>query len=483
MSIFRTQIENETAMGRTDLNKVSENILIPILAEVYGYKNLRNLNAELENYPGIDLEGELFIGDEITKVAFQITATPNTKKIKKTLKKFVDYNLYKKYDRLIIYILVEKQKSYSGKGYDEIIQSKFTFDKDKDILDYRDILKEISNFPIERCHKIEKILEANFGKLNISSFQPKPSSRNESVYLNLLELSFPTKIYVAQLDINREKIIKQSWSEEYKIKLKNNSSTRNVVKAAIEQQKLNLGSDYKCYEGNLITFHNLTDNNSPLLNLVDRQTIKTYNSRDFYEIDENYNRVFKSLLGHCLQEKLRHQQVYWQHQVKLFIFSGVNGQPKREEKWKRKKKSERTVYEQVYKKKNPEEISHHKHLAFSTQYIRFGQNWYLLIKPTWFFSFNGYKKSFYSKDRLDWIKKQERNKQVGNHLHFIIDFLKSEVSSDLFISRQAYPYLSFGNLVDFDCAPALEDSEWLPKKAQEENRQNNLEQLALDLDV
>lgn len=127
MSIFTTQIKNETATGRTDLNKVSETILIPIFTEVYGYKNLKNLNADLENYPGIDLEGEIFIGDEITKVAFQITGTANTKKIKKTLKKFIEYEIYQKYDRLIVYILVEKQKSYSGSGYDEIIQSKFIF--------------------------------------------------------------------------------------------------------------------------------------------------------------------------------------------------------------------------------------------------------------------------------------------------------------------------------------------------------------------
>ncbi len=34
MSLFVTEIKGGTAMGKTDLNKVAENILIPIIAEV-----------------------------------------------------------------------------------------------------------------------------------------------------------------------------------------------------------------------------------------------------------------------------------------------------------------------------------------------------------------------------------------------------------------------------------------------------------------
>ncbi len=99
-------------MTRTDINKVAETLLIPLFSEVYGYTHLQNLNyTEGSNYPGIDL------GDETARVAFQITSTSNSEKIKKTLRKFVEYKLYEKYDSLIIYILTEKQQSYSGKGY------------------------------------------------------------------------------------------------------------------------------------------------------------------------------------------------------------------------------------------------------------------------------------------------------------------------------------------------------------------------------
>ncbi|MEQ9238893.1 MAG: SMEK domain-containing protein [Coleofasciculus sp. E2-BRE-01] len=159
MSSFVTQVKGATAMTRTDINKVAETLLIPLFSEVYGYTDLQNLNdTEGSNYPGIDL------GDERARVAFQITSTSNSEKIKKTLRKFVEYKFYEKYDRLIIYILTEKQQSYFGRGYEEIIQNKFTFDKGKDIWDYRDILKAVANLQVNQVRRIEAILEENFGE-------------------------------------------------------------------------------------------------------------------------------------------------------------------------------------------------------------------------------------------------------------------------------------------------------------------------------
>jgi HEAT repeat protein len=160
MTAFVLRVRSAAALGKTDINKVSETILIPLFREVYGYTNLKNLNnTEGDNYPGIDL------GDEIARVALQITSTSSSKKVKETLRKFVDYEFYKKYDKLIIYILTEKQNSYSGKGYKEIIQGKFNFDKDADIIDYRDILSEIRNFQSDRARKVESLLKENFGYL------------------------------------------------------------------------------------------------------------------------------------------------------------------------------------------------------------------------------------------------------------------------------------------------------------------------------
>lgn len=157
LSFFVTEVKGATAMGRADINRVSEVVLIPLLSKVFGYSSLANLNyTEQANYPGIDL------GDAAARVAFQITSTSNSTKVKETLAKFVSYELYKQYDRLLIYNLTEKQGSYSGDGFDEIIKGKFDFDKDADIIDYRDVLRVVSSFQIDDALEILRILEANF---------------------------------------------------------------------------------------------------------------------------------------------------------------------------------------------------------------------------------------------------------------------------------------------------------------------------------
>ena len=161
MSRFVAEVKGSTAMNWTDINLIAENVLIPLFSEIYGHTELKSLNtSENPNFPAIDL------GDKTTRIAYQITSTPTSTKIKSTLKKFVDNELYNEYDHLIIYILTEKQNSYQGRGFAEIIDGKFTFDKDNDIRDYQDLLREISNFPMEKLQKIEELLEQQFGAKN-----------------------------------------------------------------------------------------------------------------------------------------------------------------------------------------------------------------------------------------------------------------------------------------------------------------------------
>ena len=159
MSRFVREVQGSAAMGQFDMHSVSETFLVSLLKQVYGLDALRNLNTdEHVNYPAIDL------GDEQAKVAFQVTADPSSDKIKKTLRRFVDHKLYESYDHLRFYILTEKQQSYSGKGFNEIVAGKFSFDPAKDVLDYRDILSRISSFQLDKLKPIIELLEDNFGE-------------------------------------------------------------------------------------------------------------------------------------------------------------------------------------------------------------------------------------------------------------------------------------------------------------------------------
>jgi tetratricopeptide (TPR) repeat protein len=175
-SIFVTEIRGAIAMNRTDLNLVAEQVLLPVFSIVFSCSRLQNLNhTQYSMFPAIDL------GDEEARIAFQVTATNTSDKITDTLAKFVKYELYKKYDRLIIYILTQKRNSYSSKQFQEIHKDNFRFDKDRDILDYRDLLKAISSFPLQKVAQIKDVLEQNLASNppNVFSGLPQRELQNE----------------------------------------------------------------------------------------------------------------------------------------------------------------------------------------------------------------------------------------------------------------------------------------------------------------
>lgn len=156
-SLFVMWVKAFNAMNRTDINRVAQNVLVPILAEIYGYSELRNLDiGSTGNFPGIDL------ADDTARVTIQVTATPRLAKVKHTLEQFLldrkefDPPLVKRYDRVIVYILTERQTTYSQSRIDKLLADRFAFDASKDVWDYHTLLGDIQGLPL--CKK-EAILD------------------------------------------------------------------------------------------------------------------------------------------------------------------------------------------------------------------------------------------------------------------------------------------------------------------------------------
>src|SRR5690606_25809502 len=102
------------------------------------------------------------LADDEARIAIQVTATPDSEKVKETLRTFVGHGLHEKYDRLIIYILTEKQLTYSGSGFAEILDGKLVFNKDKDIWDFREFLSAANGLTFNSALRVEHILEGHF---------------------------------------------------------------------------------------------------------------------------------------------------------------------------------------------------------------------------------------------------------------------------------------------------------------------------------
>lgn len=129
---------------------MSENFYADLLNIVYGYQ-LENLNKYEKNNAAIDL------GDVKSKVCIQVTSDNDSEKIKCTINKFIENKQYNVYDVLII-LLLTKKKKYSTKFE---TQNLFNFDKNKNILDYTDLITYLQTKDIEVLEAVNIFLSNN----------------------------------------------------------------------------------------------------------------------------------------------------------------------------------------------------------------------------------------------------------------------------------------------------------------------------------
>jgi len=447
---FRSQIEEASAMQLYDTHKIAENVMCDLLREFYGWPALRNLNAAQVNFPGIDL------ADDHARIAVQITATANIEKIKHSIDKFVSNKLYERYDRLIVYVLTTKQGNYSQAAIDTATGGKFQFDSNKDIWDYQDLCSKATDVSPQILQATINHLKAYLRGVPVGLADEDvdpPLVPAESLMANLVKIDFPATLYIAQLNIDlvcrHAKRPSGLW--------------RKTIRAFNQENECSIPSAYVVHGKTLITFFDLTRAGNPYHHLIESGTAEAHQSRDLWAIDEDHERVFKSLLRFSLQQRLFQERVRWENDEKKFVFlPHEDSFDRREETWQGEKKAKRTVFARQFNKKNPSKVRMQKHLSFSVDFLRFGENWFMSIIPNWFFSYGtDFRKSGYSYDHLSWIKRQENNQQVTTHFKFIATWLRSIDKEDLLPKKSVMnSFLSFGEILELHGAPLLDETRW-----------------------
>lgn len=157
LAITRYDIEHHQANGEYSLNIHGESYFMDILNYTYGLE-LENDNSQSMNQEFIDLS------DKKNKIAYQVTTTRTSDKIRKTLKsKLIDK--YKGYEIRILYLL-EKSKPTSVTV--SKINQEFNVDCKKMLFDSNDLIKDIyaleSNKIIELNSKYFDLLQRKYTK-------------------------------------------------------------------------------------------------------------------------------------------------------------------------------------------------------------------------------------------------------------------------------------------------------------------------------
>ncbi|WP_313272649.1 SMEK domain-containing protein [Stenotrophomonas sp.] len=159
------QVKSRAGLQLFDLNRYLEDFFKDILNIVYGYK-LINLNEERSNNPGLDL------GDEVAKVAFQVTSTKTSGKVNKTLEKAA--NQVGKFPTIFVLVLQDKQGSYT---LDTALAKPFNFVAEEHVLDIGDVLKKVLSLPIEQLQSLHDLVSKEVARVKIELEVPDKNGK------------------------------------------------------------------------------------------------------------------------------------------------------------------------------------------------------------------------------------------------------------------------------------------------------------------
>jgi hypothetical protein len=123
----------------------------------------------------------------------------------------------------------------------------------------------------------------------------------------------------------------------------------------------------------------------------------------------------------------------------------------------------RLVFNPKYKKAAPDEISYCQHAALEWQFITIDGAWYCALTPTYHYTRDGYRDSFFLSELLAGIKRLDRNPAVYGQTRMWATYLHDD--ENVFDPRDTV--LGYGNLLTFETDQSIDDSAWLvdPRKA------------------
>lgn len=455
LSRFVTQVKALNSISQYGINFLSETVIIPLFKEIYGY-DLKNLNVESINFPGIDL------GDIKLKLAFQITSVADSEKIRGTIESCLKYELFKSFNTFFIYCLTEK--SDLTKSYSELAENQFYFNAKEHVLDYRDLMKAINSISdYDRVLRIENLLSKQFSEIKLKDYELLEAPQNETVYSNLLRIALPSKLYMAHISVKRKDLSKKRGI----------FNDRQMIFQYKKEKGLKFSSDWIDHNKQLYSFHDISNHNHDISKVIDLGTVETISPEEFFLYNEDQMRAFKALLKLCFSKYAYYLNIQFNHLENLFIFmpNDENAIVRKESWHSGKRNATRDVIRMKLNKKT-NDVWYYTHLAFSISFKYYEDQWFLEIIPDWYVTKDGFIKHFRQDEKVSsWLKRKERNLHVFNNTKFIANYLKYGRSQlELFKEEETLRPKNFVDLLRFETfrnSPTLNEENWKANESEE----------------
>ncbi|MHC4477991.1 MAG: DUF4365 domain-containing protein [Planctomycetota bacterium] len=268
-------------------------------------------------------------------------------------------------------------------------------------------------------------------------FPPLP--QKEKLFSNLVEVSyFPKTVYLAGTDLRLS-----SW-----------------FWARAKDHNIEPGNEWVLTEKSIMSFHNLRE--KPWDIFCDRGSVEAFDVEEWaYTDDKDKQRHFVQLLKKCLNSKLRAWAASYRRESDCYCVWATKDLTRRIFTYRSKKqKTSRDTFVPYKSKTTEGRIAYYRHSAFEGRFLRFDEQWYLEINPTYVFTSNGYNESRYAAERLAGIKRLEKNDAVLGQLIMWQRFLTRHAT----FFKPEYPFLRLGKLVTFDCEQHIDDGAWVRRQ-------------------
>jgi|GEM_PF-294305 len=489
---FTQEVKQFNEASQYDINIHAENVLIPLLREIFDYKGLLNANALTKNARAIDLV------DYESRVSIQVTSTADAQKITETLQKFFQSQQQRAFDRLVFYVITDRQDTYR-KDFKKSIQGDFDFDTQRDIIDnaglFEIISKQILN--TSKLSRIEKLLSDEFSELKIQerevkgTVEVKALQGRDTIYPNLISVLPPLNLHIADLDFDFDehkallrdyfKDTKQFWRIKH-------IDGKHIVNHFFGTLDKNFSHDFILRKGKILTFRDLNETNETFRKIIDLGTITSITLPEYENGNEDRLNDLKDLLNSTLRHDFAKREIEWirdEGKYRFQIGRALNGR-----KVSYKNKAGRGVVFEVLSKENQKNIKDElgrdrvlkgkhivcfRHLAFVLNFFLFDDRWYASIKPDWSFTsaMDGKRRSRYAEHYMTGIKALEWNDTIYDQFEFLADYLSSLSVGDMFSSMK----IKLAKLPEeFSVSPSIPDSVW---SQSEPKSKNTIEQYEL----
>jgi len=219
----------------------------------------------------------------------------------------------------------------------------------------------------------------------------------------------------------------------------------------------NLRLEFVLKNDRILTVRDLTDQRYQ--SVCDRGTVEDFDIKEWAEsTDQDKQRDFVNLMNSCLREKLRSmpEALRFDRDTKCFFFPPSESKAPYDYAYRGDKKA---TAREVFKERRNKQQKHlmgFRHSAMKAQFYRFGDDWYLEVTPTYFFTKNGREQSKWHEEWLKGIKELEKNGAIRGQLMMWVDILRNPPG----LFDEGYPFLDFGPPATFSIDHGIDDNAW-----------------------